>query len=145
MSRFFNSLSTRRKKKAKGSANEKQVRARVRENLLENWIPRSGGEESDVLTWGESHNNHSHQPAETQPVSKNHLQRTERGGRVGDHVSTCLSAATAARSEVTRVPSDLVGASFFCCCCCSYSLPWSGKSPMSESRRNFGESTFFFF
>lgn len=64
---------------------------------------------------------------------------------MGDHISTCLLAATAARWQVTRVPPDLVGASFFFFFGCSYSLPWSGKSPMSESRRNCGESTFFFF
>lgn len=32
---------------------------------------------------------------------------------MGDHISTCLLAATAARWQVTRVPPDLVGASFF--------------------------------
>lgn len=32
---------------------------------------------------------------------------------MGDGISTCLLAATAARWQVTRVPPDLVGASFF--------------------------------
>lgn len=72
------------------------------------WEPRRSAShslENSALTWGKSQDDHRHQPAEAQEVSKNHLQEAKKK-KDGETLSPCLWAAVASRPECPGAASS---------------------------------------